>query len=138
MGFFDKLFGGKGTKSLPNRDDRAQSASPSVNPSARVRKPSTKGLSEEERRDATERYSAAMRAKFSASAERDRERSVALGVTHFRWVTVGDEDVCDDCRRNAGKRFAYKAVPNGGLPGQPHCPSGWCRCVAKPIVKGFS
>lgn len=86
MGFFDKLFGGKGTKSLPSRDDPAQSASPPVNPSARVRKPSTKCLSEEERRDAAERHSATMRAKFSASAERDRERSVALGVTHFRWV----------------------------------------------------
>jgi hypothetical protein len=50
MGFWDKLFGGSGTKSSPKSVGPAEPVRPALNPSVRVRMPSTKGLSQEQKK----------------------------------------------------------------------------------------
>jgi hypothetical protein len=58
------------------------------------------------------------------------------GVTHYRWRSCGDSDVCPQCRKNDGRRFSFSKPP--GMTGHPGdgrcCDHGHCRCYAEPIV----
>lgn len=56
-------------------------------------------------------------------------RQRGLGITHFRWTTVGDERVRDEHQDLDGEVFAYDDPPAEGLPGEPIL----CRCYASPI-----
>ena len=49
------------------------------------------------------------------------------GVRRVRWVTVGDEKVCETCRERNGKVYSINAIPP-----KPH---RRCRCIFQPIMK---
>lgn len=55
-------------------------------------------------------------------------RQQDLGVTHYFWITMEDEDVRPAHRKRQGKRFAFDDPPEGGLPGEDY----GCRCRAQP------
>lgn len=47
------------------------------------------------------------------------------GVKKVRWVTAGDEKVCETCRERNGKVYSINAIPP-----KPH---KHCRCVYEPV-----
>ena len=47
------------------------------------------------------------------------------GVRRVRWVTVGDEKVCETCRERNGKVYSINSIPP-----KPH---RRCRCVYEPV-----
>lgn len=47
------------------------------------------------------------------------------GVKRVRWMTAGDERVCDTCRERDGKVYSIHAIPP-----KPH---KHCRCVFEPV-----
>lgn len=47
------------------------------------------------------------------------------GVRRVRWVTVGDEKVCETCRERNGKVYSINSIPP-----KPH---KHCRCVFEPV-----
>ena len=47
------------------------------------------------------------------------------GVHRVRWVTAGDEKVCETCRERNGKVYSINAIPP-----KPH---KHCRCVYEPV-----
>ena len=49
------------------------------------------------------------------------------GVKKVRWVTAGDERVCETCRERNGKVYSINAIPP-----KPH---RRCRCTFQPIMK---
>ena len=49
------------------------------------------------------------------------------GVRRVRWVTAGDEKVCETCRERNGKVYSINAIPP-----KPH---RRCRCTFQPIMK---
>ena len=49
------------------------------------------------------------------------------GVRRVRWVTAGDEKVCETCRERNGKVYSINAIPP-----KPH---RRCRCIFQPIMK---
>lgn len=71
--------------------------------------------------------------KFYGQINASRQQD--LGVTHFTWVTVGDErvreedDPEDDHVALDGQVFPYDDPPFGMLPGEPIL----CRCSAEPV-----
>lgn len=69
--------------------------------------------------------------KLNASLTKLRQQE--LGITHYRWVTAGDERVRETHRENAGKIFAWDDPPvKTGHPGS----DVNCRCTARPILEG--
>ena len=46
-------------------------------------------------------------------------------VHHVRWVTAGDEKVCETCRERNGKVYSINSIP--------HKPHRRCRCVFEPV-----
>lgn len=48
------------------------------------------------------------------------------GVHRVRWVTAGDERVCETCRERNGKIYSINAIPS-----KPH---KHCRCVFEPVT----
>lgn len=64
-----------------------------------------------------------------------RERAVAAGISHYRWVSSGDERVCVHCKANHGKVFSWHERPETGHPGEGLCCpwEGGCRCTASPV-----
>lgn len=56
-----------------------------------------------------------------------RERATDLGITHFIWVTAGDQRVRDSHRDLNGRRFSWKTGADGLFPGM----DIQCRCVAR-------
>jgi len=104
----------------------------------RARPPSrSRKLTPEEREQEIQRYIAERRQIDSDRWEFDAGRVKLAGVTHYRWQSAGDSDVCDVCRRHNGKRFSYDRAPSGGHPGDGHvCGNGEvCRCYAEPIIR---
>jgi hypothetical protein len=84
-------------------------------------------------------YRKAMRAHFAEIAAYNRERSMSLGITSYRWVAMDVHGTCDTARRNGGKIFLYTQLPPEGHVCEEQCGSkDWCRCIARPIVAGFS
>jgi SPP1 gp7 family putative phage head morphogenesis protein len=59
----------------------------------------------------------------------NRERQKALGLTRFRWRTVGDERVRSKHKHLDGRIFTWDNPPSEGIPGQPIN----CRCTAEPV-----
>lgn len=49
------------------------------------------------------------------------------GVKKVRWVTAGDEKVCETCRERNGKVYSINSIPP-----KPH---RRCRCTFQPIMK---
>lgn len=47
------------------------------------------------------------------------------GVRRVRWVTAGDEKVCETCRERNGKVYSINSIP--------HKPHRRCRCVFEPV-----
>lgn len=86
-------------------------------------------------RTATGDY-AALANGAKASFENTRVQAHRAGATHYRWRTCGDSDVCEQCRKNDGRRFAFRKPPRAtGHPGEGRCCGhGHCRCYAEPIV----
>lgn len=68
----------------------------------------------------------------------NRVRQTDLGITHFRWRTMGDERVRTDETEGAGEghrerngaKYLWAAPPNGETPGEPIN----CRCHAEPVL----
>jgi len=56
-----------------------------------------------------------------------KERSVDLGITHFRWITAGDERVRTEHRLLDRRRFSWKMGADGLYPGL----DIQCRCIAE-------
>lgn len=48
------------------------------------------------------------------------------GVRRVRWVTAGDEKVCETCRERNGKVYSINSIPS-----KPH---KHCRCVFEPVT----
>ncbi len=77
----------------------------------------------------------------------DRGRAEAIGVTHYRWRSAGDHDVCKVCRSRNGKRFLLRPADDFDHPGFMLCvceptddddeaSSQPCRCYAEMLVPG--
>lgn len=60
-----------------------------------------------------------------------KARQEDIGVTKYRWVTVGDSKVRAKHRAREGKIFSWSDPPEGGHPGEDIN----CRCTAEPILK---
>jgi hypothetical protein len=83
-------------------------------------------------------YRLAMRKHFAEIATFERERRVALGITHYKWIAVDVHGTCDVAKRNGSKIFAYDKPPPEGHVQEGQCNSpDWCRCFAKAIIPGF-
>jgi len=108
---------------------------PGLIPSA---KPKKRGKTPEQWEAELAAYRLAMRKHFAEIAAFERERHIALGITHYKWVAVDVHGTCDVAKRNDGKVFAFSAPPQEGHVQEGQCNSpDWCRCFAKPIVQGF-
>jgi len=57
-------------------------------------------------------------------------RQTKLGITRYRWRTVGDSRVRTAHRAREGQIFAWDRPPADGHPGQPIN----CRCYAEPVL----
>lgn len=57
-------------------------------------------------------------------------RQARLGITRYRWRTVGDSRVRTLHRDREGKIFEWDKPPSDGHPGQPIN----CRCTAEPVL----
>lgn len=64
------------------------------------------------------------------NAQFDRVRQQSVGVTEYRWRTVGDERVRDEHASQNGQLFAWKNPPSTGHPGD----AIQCRCLAEPVI----
>lgn len=71
--------------------------------------------------DLTATYSDIVTDESTLKAYRD------AGVKKVRWVTAGDERVCETCRERDGKVYSINAIPP-----KPH---RRCRCTFQPIMK---
>lgn len=61
----------------------------------------------------------------------NKVRQEAIGVTHFKWRTSGDERVRDEHVALEGRVFRWDTgAPGEGIPGEPVN----CRCFAEPIL----
>jgi hypothetical protein len=101
--------------------------------------PKKRGKSPEEWEAARAGYRMAIRAHFASIAAFERKRRVALGLTKYQWLAVDVHGCCDVAKKNGGKVFSYLEPPPEGHVGEGQCLSpDWCRCVAKPVVPGFS
>ena len=60
-------------------------------------------------------------------------RQQDLGITSFRWTTVGDERVRSEHEDLNGQQFDYSDPPDEGLPGEPI----QCRCTAEPVFESI-
>lgn len=69
--------------------------------------------------DLTATYSDIVTDESTLKAYRD------AGVKKVRWVTAGDERVCETCRERNGKVYSINAIPS-----KPH---RRCRCVYQPV-----
>lgn len=49
------------------------------------------------------------------------------GVKKVKWITAGDEKVCETCRERNGKVYSINSIPK-----KPH---RRCRCIFQPIMK---
>jgi hypothetical protein len=97
------------------------------------------GLNDAERKQAVETYHKAMRNHFREIAAFNRERCVGLDIPTYKWVAIPNTQPCDVAKRNDGKTFSYLVPPPDGHPREGKCNSAdWCRCIAKPIIKGFT
>lgn len=70
--------------------------------------------------DLTATYSDIVTDESTLKAYRD------AGVKKVRWVTAGDEKVCETCRERNGKVYSINSIPN-----KPH---KHCRCVFEPVT----
>lgn len=64
-----------------------------------------------------------------------------MGINEYKWIAASMEPVvtCDIGLRNNGKIFSYERPPKEGHPCEGLCNSkGWCRCIAAPVISGFS
>jgi len=102
------------------------------------KRPKKRGVASDIYAEALAQYHTGMRRNFAAIAAFNRERAVRIGITHYVWLgTPGPYD-CSVARRNNGKVFSYLVPPSEGHVGECQCEADWCRCIAKPIVPGFS
>ena len=69
--------------------------------------------------DLTATYSDIVTDESTLKAYRD------AGVKKVRWVTAGDEKVCETCRERNGKVYSINSIP--------HKPHRRCRCVFEPV-----
>lgn len=69
--------------------------------------------------DLTSNYADIVTDESTLKAYRD------AGVKRVRWVTAGDEKVCETCRERNGKVYSINAIPP-----KPH---KHCRCVYEPV-----
>ena len=69
--------------------------------------------------------------KLAGQVNASRQRSI--GITSFRWATVGDERVREEHEELDGQEFEYDSPPDEGLPGE----AVLCRCSAEPIFDGI-
>ena len=69
--------------------------------------------------DLTSNYADIVTDESTRKAYRD------AGVKRVRWVTAGDERVCETCRERNGKVYSINAIPP-----KPH---RRCRCVYQPV-----
>ncbi|MGA2795492.1 MAG: hypothetical protein ABSE69_18610 [Roseiarcus sp.] len=100
--------------------------------------PKKRGKTPEQWAAALAAYHIAMRNHFAAIAAFERGRSIALGITSYKWVAVDVHGTCDVAKRNDGKVFSYDKPPKEGHVGEGQCNSpDWCRCIAKPVILGF-
>jgi hypothetical protein len=76
-----------------------------------------------------------MRAQAVQRFEFERGRVEAIGVTHYRWRTARDADVCMVCAKREGERFPYRAALDFLHPGLVDCcGEDACRCYCEPII----
>jgi SPP1 gp7 family putative phage head morphogenesis protein len=80
-----------------------------------------------------------MRAKRIAVTETARLNSVAhqlsynqAGITMFRWMTYGDNNVCEICIPNHGREFPVSQL-SSLIPAHPNC-----RCWDEPVVEDMT
>jgi hypothetical protein len=141
MGWFDRLKGKssrpegmQGVRSIPTV--KAPPGRPGLTPPA---PPKKRGKTREQWNLEVAAYRSAMRSHFAAIAAFNRERSMAIGITHYEWLAMDVHGTCDVAKRNGGKVFSYDNPPPEGHVGEGQCNSlDWCRCASKPIVLGFS
>lgn len=72
--------------------------------------------------DFTEQYADIVTDETTLKAYRD------AGVKKVRWVTAGDEKVCETCRERNGKVYSINSIP-----AKPH---KHCRCFWMPVTGG--
>ena len=66
--------------------------------------------------------------KLNGQLQEHRQRSI--GVTRYRWTSMGDERVRPDHVAKNGRIFEWAKPPPGGHPGQPIR----CRCYPDPLL----
>ncbi len=64
-----------------------------------------------------------------ANGELTKLRQQSLGLTRYRWRTVGDDAVRDSHAEREGEVFSWDEPPEDGHPGEPIN----CRCTAEPV-----
>lgn len=102
-------------------------------------KPKKRGKTPEQWEADLAAYRLAMRKYFAEIAAFERERRVAFGITHYKWIALEAHGTCDVAKRNNGKIFAYGKPPPEGHVQEGQCNSpDWCRCLAEPIIPGFT
>lgn len=70
--------------------------------------------------DLTSNYADIVTDESTLKAYRD------AGVKKVKWITAGDEKVCETCRERNGKVYSINAIPP-----KPH---RRCRCIFEPVV----
>lgn len=101
-------------------------------------KPKKRGKTPEQWEADLGAYRLAMRKHFAEIAAFERERRMALGITHYKWVALDVHGTCDVAKRNHGKLFAFDAPPPEGHVREGRCNSpDWCRCLAKAVTPGL-
>lgn len=60
-------------------------------------------------------------------------RQTALGITHYKWRTAGDDRVRQTHHDNNNQIYSWDAPPATGHPGQDY----QCRCWASPVLEEF-
>jgi hypothetical protein len=123
-----------------DKNDRAptlpvQPISSAPSGTKRIRRPSVKGKSPEQRAAELTEHHKQLRESGRASFARDRANASAAGSTAYRWRSCGDGDVCPACSKRDGKLFRWDSEPPDGHPGcVATCPGGYCRCWAEAVL----
>lgn len=65
------------------------------------------------------------------NAELNRVRHEQAGITHYRWVTAGDERVRHEHSSRSQRVYSWGHVHFDGHPGEPIN----CRCTARPVIQ---
>ncbi|WP_229746347.1 hypothetical protein [Hafnia psychrotolerans] len=137
--FIILLFIYKARKKIKRKQDNTLIGS--YNRNSRISYPKAKHANgtkktEQERKEDMDLYFEKVNARGRMHAKAEEIRQTQIGITHYIWRSAEDGDCCSECKKNNGKKFAWKRPAKTGHPGEGKCcPNGVCRCYPEAIIK---